>query len=191
MKKKILLMGGGILVATAFALGAVYAWNSNGSDVSQPEATPQTGYIKYHVTGSSMSPTIRDGDWLLAKSDSAGVTRNDVIILHYPKDVSKIYCRRVVAVAGDRVVMKYFSNVKLTTVYNAENPGGVTFPGGVTPNGNAYGQYETTVGPGMLYVVGDNTVPRASYDSDEWGLLPVTDVAGIVKQRLSPNPLNF
>ncbi|MDB5178954.1 MAG: signal peptidase [Patescibacteria group bacterium] len=191
MKKKILLIFGGTLVASVLALGAVYAWNSNGSDVGKPASTPEAGHVKYHVRGNSMSPTIKDGDWLMAKLEASGVKRGDVIILHYPKDTSKIYCRRVAAVGGDRVVMKYFSNVKLTTVYTPADPEGISYPQGAVPNGNAYGQYEMTVGAGALYVIGDNAVPGGSYDSDEWGTLPVTDVAGIVDHRVEPSPRTF
>jgi len=178
-------------VAGATVWGTMHAWNASASDVGQPEVTPQTGFIKYHVTGDSMSSTIRDGDWLLAKANPGHVARGDVIILRYPKDTTKVYCRRVLAMAGDHVVTKYFSNVKLTTIYNAEHPEGLSFPQGVMPHGNAYGQYETTVGANMLYVVGDNSTPGSSYDSDQWGLLPMADVTGLVQQRLSPSPRNF
>lgn len=192
MKKKILIWAGSVaMVAMLVVAGGVYALRGSESDVAQPQPTPDSNMVRYHVVGTSMDPTIKDGDWLIAKTDFKDVQRGDLVIMKYPKDESKVYCRRVIAVAGDRVVMKYYSNVKLTTVFTASNPKGTVFPTGVTPSGNEYGEYDATVDPGNYYVVGDNTVPGGSYDSDEWGLLPKADVAGVVTERTSPSPRNF
>lgn len=138
-----------------------------------------------------MAPTIKDGDWLLARKDFKRLAPGLIVIMKYPKDESKVYCRRIIAVAGDRVVMKYYSNVKVTTVYNRANPNGTVFPGNANPKGNAFGEYDANVTSGNVYVVGDNTAPGGSYDSDEWGLLPISDIVGVVERRTSPEPTNF
>jgi signal peptidase I len=190
MKKKALLITAGA-VAVLLAVGGFYSLSAKPSDVSKPVETPDSNTVRYHVLGTSMDPTIKDGDWLLARTDLKSVTRGQVVIMRYPKDETKVYCRRVVAVAGDRVVMKYYSNVKITTIYTSEHPEGAVFPAGAKATGNAYGEYETVVTDGMLYAVGDNAVPGGSYDSDEWGLLPLKNVAGVVTKRLEPNPTTF
>ncbi len=181
----------GIGLAALLLVGAVNALGSGASDVSGPLSTPKNDLVEYHVVGDSMAPTIKDGDWLLARKDFKNLSPALIVIMRYPKDQSKVYCRRIVAVAGDRVVMKYYSNVKVTTVYDVAHPGGVVFPVNPSPQGNAFGEYDTTVTPGELYVVGDDTAPGGSFDSDEWGLLPVSDVVGVVEKRTSPNPRNF
>jgi signal peptidase I len=190
MKKRLFLIAVALMAAALIA-GLVFALNAKASDVSKPITTPDENTVRYHVVGTSMDPTIKDGDWLLASTTVKTVKRDDVVIMRYPKDETKVYCRRVLGVSGDRIVMKYYSNVKITTVYSKEHPEGIIFPQNVVAGGNAYGEYETTVGQDELYVVGDNTVPGASYDSDEWGLLPKSDVTGVVTKRLEPNPRTF
>jgi len=189
MKKKVLIWTAGVAaLALMVVAGGVYALRGGSSDVGKPQPTPDRDLVRYHVVGTSMDPTIKDGDWLLAKTDFKSINRGDLVIMRYPKDISKVYCRRVVAVGGDRVVMKYYSNVKLTTVFTPDKPSGTVFPSGVAPVGNSYGEYDATVDQGTYYVVGDNTVPGGSYDSDEWGLLPKADLAGVVTERTSPDP---
>jgi len=173
------------------AVGVVNALGSRASDVSAPVATPKADLVEYHVVGDSMAPTINDGDWLLARKNFKKLTPGLIVIMRYPKDETKVYVRRIEAVTGDRVVMKYYSNVKLTTVYSSPNPKGVVFPLSPAPQGNAFGEYDATVTAGNLYVVGDNTAPGGSFDSDEWGLLPISDVIGVVEKRISPQPTNF
>jgi signal peptidase I len=191
MRIKTLIWAAGILVVMLVVAGGVYAWRGRPSDVSRPQPTPDSNLVRYHVVGTSMDPTIKDGDWLLARTDVKTVQRGNLVVMRYPKDETKVYCRRVIAVGGDKVVMKYYSNVKLTTVFTPDNPQGSVFPAGVTPVGNPYGEYDATVDMGSYYVVGDNTVPGGSYDSDEWGLLPQADVAGVVTERTSPDPRKF
>jgi signal peptidase I len=189
-KKLILGISAGVVGLALVAIG-FSATAGHASDVAAPVSTPDTNTVRYHVVGTSMDPTIQDGDWLLARESKLAVGRGDIIILRYPKDETKVYCRRVIGTQGDKVVTKYYSNVKLTTVFSSAHPGGVAFPSGVTPLGQAYGEYEATVGAGQYYVVGDNAVPGGSFDSDEWGLLPAGDVAGKVISRANPSPRVF
>lgn len=191
MKKKALLILSLLVVAALAVVGVSTALGSKPSDVSSPQVTPDTNFVKYHVVGTSMDPTINDGDWLLVDTKVTNFPVGSIIILRYPKDESVLYCRRVIATEGDRVVMKYYSNVKVTTVYSNTYPEGVSFPRGAAPNGNAYGEYDATVSPGSVYVVGDNTAPGGSFDSDEWGLLPDSNIVGLVTRRVSPDPRSF
>jgi signal peptidase I len=191
MKKYVPLLLICVSLAGLAVLGVGSALGSKPSDVSIPVSTPDASLVRYHVVGTSMSPTINDGDWLLADTKVRSFQPGIIIILRYPKDQSTLYCRRIIAVAGDKVVMKYYSNVKITTVYDSSHPGGTVFPQGIIPNGNAYGEYDSTVTPGNVYVVGDDTAPGGSFDSDEWGLLPVGDIVGVVIRRTSPAPHVF
>jgi signal peptidase I len=181
----------GLSVIALLTVGVVNAWGSKPSDVSGPASTPNSNLVRYHVVGDSMAPTIVDGDWLLARINTKSPSVGQIVIMKYPKDITKVYCRRVIAVPGDRVVMKYYSNVKITTVYSSAHPNGAVFPVAATPQGNAFGEYDASVASGMVYVVGDNTAPGGSFDSDEWGLLPDTNVVGVVIERTSPSPRAF
>jgi signal peptidase I len=185
MHKKYLLVAAALVGITGIIAGTVYAWNSQSSDVGRPISTAIPGEIRYKIIGDSMAPTLLNGDSILVTKNAAEIARGQLVVLRDPGDQSKLFCRRVVAVAGDRVVMKYYSNVKITTVYSRMQPEGVAFPADIVPNGDAYGEYTTNVAPDTFYVVGDNSVPGASYDSDEWGLLPRADVVGVVLSQTS------
>src|SRR6266851_4833260 len=104
MKRKHVVIAGMAVGVVLLLAGGVYAWRAQSSDVSKPVPTPDTNTVRYHVLGSSMDPTITDGDWLLAWTDVKALKRGDIVIMRYPKDETKVYCRRVVAVAGDKVV---------------------------------------------------------------------------------------
>jgi signal peptidase I len=91
--------------------------------------------------GPSTPPSFDDGDWLLVDTNLPGAKRGELITMHYPKTVSRVYCRRVVIAAGYNEVMKYYSNVKSTTVYFSNDLTGAAFPQAVIPIGNACGEY--------------------------------------------------
>jgi signal peptidase I len=62
-----------------------------------------------HVIGSSMFPTVTDGDYLIAtKIDYRlhGPERGDIIIMRDPYDNSRDFIKRVVAVPGDRILIR-------------------------------------------------------------------------------------
>jgi signal peptidase I len=191
MHKKHLFIGLALVAFSAVIAGTVYAWSAPSSDVGRSVAMSIPDESSYQITGNSMSPTIQNGDWLAVDSHIGTLHRGQIVILRFPTNDSKLLCRRIVAVGGDRVVMKYYANVKITTVYTNANTSGIVYPSESQPNGNAYGEYDTIVAPGTVYVIGDNAVPGASYDSDEWGVLPDSDVVGAVVKRLSPSPTNF
>lgn len=191
MKKKALLIFSMFIAGTMVVAGAGLALSSRPTDITSLQRDAVGNTIRFRDVGSAMSPAINNGDWLIATTKFSNVSAGDVVVFKYPKDPSLIYVRRVVGVAGDRVVTRYYSNVKITTIYNIAHPKGIQIPLAATPNGNAYGQYESVVAPNAFYVEGDNVVPGSSSDSDEWGLLPRGDILGIVTARTNPNPRHF
>ena len=61
------------------------------------------------VRGSSMSPSIRDGDRILVEPWSyvfGSVSRGDVVVLKYPLDPSVDYIKRVIGLPGDTIVYR-------------------------------------------------------------------------------------
>jgi signal peptidase I len=65
------------------------------------------------VKGSSMDPTLADGERLLVTKFVYKIRppkTGDIIVLKYPKDPSKKFIKRVIGVPGDRV---YIQNSKL------------------------------------------------------------------------------
>lgn len=63
-------------------------------------------YQPVRVEGTSMVPMLQDQDRLFVNRLAyhvGEIHRSDVVVFHYPKDVTKSYIKRVIAVPGDRL----------------------------------------------------------------------------------------
>ena len=128
----------------------------------------QMGVQNYKVLGSSMEPSLHQGQYLLVNKIEYRLhspARGDVIVFHYPNNPSDDYVKRVIGLPGERIEVKDgqvfvdgvqldepYLRVKTTTSYN-----------GVVP--------EDTV-----FVMGDNR--GNSSDSRSWGALPQEYIVG-------------
>lgn len=152
----------------------------------------------YYVSGNSMNPTYKDGDYLLvdkfqtsfntikkffgSKSD-LDLKRGDVIVFHPPQGENIFYIKRVIATPGERVTLKN----GIFTIYNDEYPEGFKLEEKyIDPSFQAEGDVDEVVQPGNVFVVGDNRSPGGSYDSREWGQLPENKISGRAFFRLIP-----
>ncbi len=147
----------------------------------------------FRVEGSSMRPTIVEGQYLLvnklvyfnlnprdvrsvlAFSSSAKAERvypfhaperKDVIIFHFPRDPSRDFVKRVIGLPGDTI----------------EIDDGEVFINGtkldepyITRSGSG-DMKPLTVGEDAYFVMGDNR--RASNDSRDWGTVPTANIVG-------------
>ena len=149
----------------------------------------------FKVEGSSMQPTLTEGQYLLVnKIVYARVNRDslasllpfvgddersadqlfafhtpapgEVIIFHCPRDPSRDFVKRVIAGPGDTV------EILEGQVYvndEARDEPYITHPDRRTAS-------KVEVPPGEFYVLGDNR--RASNDSRDWGTVPAANVVG-------------
>src|SRR3982074_2371912 len=65
-------------------------------------------YQPVKVEGTSMMPGLEDQERIFINKFVyrwEPITRGDIVVFRYPRDTSKSYIKRVIAVAGDRVVM--------------------------------------------------------------------------------------
>ncbi len=147
----------------------------------------------FKIPSGSMEPTLLIGDHILVSKFVYGERipftnqrwprftipqRGDVIVFVYPRDRSKDFIKRVVAVEGDTVEVrgkKVILNGKET-----EEPYAHYLNERIV---RAYGQQgariemgPTQVPPGKLFVMGDNRDQSA--DSRVWGFVPIEDVKG-------------
>lgn len=148
----------------------------------------------YHVDGSSMAPTLHTSDYMIIskiENTWAKLTgkayvpqRHQVVVFSYPNDPSLIFIKRVIALPGERVVVKDGT----ITVYNSEHPEGFSPDDSSFERSASYteGEVDETVPEGSIFVVGDNRLPSGSYDSREWGMLPSKDIIGNSVIRLLP-----
>ncbi len=85
-------------------------------------------YQPVKVEGTSMMPTLADQERVFINKfvyKLEPINRGDVVVFRYPRDVSKSYIKRVIAVAGDRVRIDdgvvYVNDVRLPEPYVPED----------------------------------------------------------------------
>ena len=129
------------------------------------------------VRGSSMSPSIFDGDRILIDHFTylfTEVGRGDIVVLQYPLDPRLDYIKRVIGVPGDEVVIEkgrvFVNGEELQEQY-------VDVP-------DLSSRLQTYVMKGHYFVLGDNRCH--SSDSREFGQVPVENLRGKVDLRVWP-----
>jgi signal peptidase I len=100
--------------------------------------------------------------------------RGEVVVFEYPRDLSKDYIKRVIALPGETVT------VRDGQVFVNDTPLDEPYLNGMQTlcRGDDACNYEqpVTVPPGTVFVIGDNR--GNSSDSREWGPLPLDGVIG-------------
>lgn len=136
----------------------------------------------YIVSGSSMDPTFKDGDYLIVDQLSKRFEvpeRESVLIIRYPKDPSKFFIKRLIAFPGERVEIKK----GVVTVFNDLNPDGLVLDNSYVEHKKA-DDFSIILGDDEYFVMGDNRA--SSSDSRVWGSLPKRDIVGQPIIRLLP-----
>jgi len=147
----------------------------------------------FKVEGSSMDPTLHHGQYLLVnkaaymsvdleeaervapflarlpdvKVHPFGLPkRGDIVVFRYPRDPSRDFIKRVVALPGETVEIKagqvYVNNQRLEEPYIMDNP--------------TYSRESQPVPADHYFVLGDNR--NNSSDSHVWGPVPLYHVIG-------------
>jgi signal peptidase I len=144
----------------------------------------------FKIPSGSMLPTLQIGDHILVNKFVYGLRlpypletmlvqwgrpeRGDVVVFVYPRDPSKDFIKRVVAVEGDTIEIRhkqlYLNGEKVEDAHATFADDGHEIPG---PRDN-FGP--STVPPGRLFVMGDNR--DRSHDSRFWGFVDVHDIKG-------------
>lgn len=124
---------------------------------------------RYRVDGSSMFPTLHDGNYLIVNKLAYFVEepqRGDVIVLDFHLADDKEYIKRIVGVPGDRI------DVSGSTV----RVNGVALDEPYVNGTAAYQQASWIVPAGHYFVMGDNR--NNSRDSRALSFLPGEDIVG-------------
>ena len=155
----------------------------------------------FKIEGSSMEPTLHSGQYILVNKlvyfhfdlnapmrllpGQEGLPqrvvypfhqpqRGDIVVFEYPKDVTKDYIKRVIALPGDEVEFRngqvFVNGVQIEQPFLAK--GALTY----CVSGYACQGGPERVPAGQLFVMGDNR--GNSSDSREWGPLPLDHVVG-------------
>lgn len=120
------------------------------------------------VFGSSMEPTMHEGDRiLLEKVSQKGnwLARGEIVAIKSPVD-DRTFIKRIIGMEGDRVEIKddkvYVNGKELHESY--------------LKDGKTNGTYNDVVPKHKLFVMGDNRLN--SYDSRSFGFIDLNDVKG-------------
>jgi signal peptidase I len=153
-----------IFVVSNVVVGQLFIWTIK-NNVARAYKTPS----------SSMAPTLLVGDHLVADMriyKSQKPQRGDIIIFEFPRDPSKDFIKRVIAIEGENVELinnKIYINEKLLYdpwgYYTKDYPALDTFGPVVVPKDS-------------LFVLGDNR--NNSIDSRHWGFVDIKKVKGKV-----------
>lgn len=139
------------------------------------------------VSGESMHPTFETGQYLIVDQLSYRLKspiRGDVIIFHYPKNPSKFFIKRIIALPGEKIKIDG-TKIMITTNNNEEI---ILEEDYVTMNRES--QLETQLKDDEYFVMGDNRL--ASLDSRVWGALNEDLIVGRAYLRLLPfNKIGF
>lgn len=137
------------------------------------------------VDGESSAPNFHTGHYLIIDEISYRFrepARGEVIVLRYPLQPSRFFLKRIIALPGERVVIKDGK----VTIYNSENQKGFTLTEPyLTQATFPAGPYrDVTLKEEEYFVMGDNR--SGSDDSRMWGVLPRKNIVGYAFLRLFP-----
>lgn len=134
------------------------------------------------VSGSSMFPTFRDGDYLIVDEISYRLNvpkRNDVVVFRYPNDTKKFFIKRVIGLPNETIDIKG----SVITITNGENKNGFVltepFVGSIANNNTHFELKDDE-----YFVMGDNRMQ--SSDSRYWGAVKKDLIVGKAFLRLLP-----
>ena len=66
---------------------------------------PATLLFRVAVTGPSMEPTVREGDWLLVRRLGRRPRVGELVVAADPREPTRLLVKRVAAVSGDAVTV--------------------------------------------------------------------------------------
>lgn len=123
---------------------------------------------RFQVRGSSMEPSLYDGQYVLVSKLSYRLgepQRGDVIVFLPPNGAEDDYIKRIIGLPGERVEIHdgavWINGARLEEPYTSAP----------LPYSGSW-----VVGPGEYFVLGDNR-PNSN-DSHSWGMLPAENIVG-------------
>jgi signal peptidase I len=137
-----------------------------------------TGFHPFSVGSTSMAPTLKPGQTLIAEYSPAAVRPGDIVLVDAPSwTAAGPVVKRVIGVGGDRIVC--------CTAGRLVRDGRVLDEPYATANGNAVtGRFSVAVPAGRIFLLGDNrddSIDSRMFVTDSYqGSLPLSAVRGRV-----------
>ena len=134
-----------------------------------------------NVDGSSMVPTLEDGDKLIVWHIGYQPKRGDIVVMD-SDGLKKPIVKRIIAAGGDTIDIDFVSGAVTVngTVLQED------YINDLTKLDEGGQNYPVTVPPGYYFVMGDNRMNSKDSRSSEVGLISREEIMGQVKFRLWP-----
>ncbi len=134
------------------------------------------------VEGTSMMPTLHDGDWVAVSGISMNIKKGDIVIITQPWERNVPIVKRVVAKGGDLVdivfaLFEVFVNVEKRIEPYIDEPTTLSYDV----------QFPLTVPEGKVFVMGDNRGDSLDSRSSKIGCIDERYILGKVMIRLYPS----
>jgi signal peptidase I len=133
------------------------------------------GIAPFKFVTTSMMPTVHQDDFLMIGPrayDSKAPQRGDLIVFIYPRDPSKRFLKRVIAIEGETVEIK--NKQVFIDGQPLQEPYKIHEDSAVDNSRDNFGPLK--IPAGRCFVLGDNR--DNSNDSRFWGALPLANVKG-------------
>lgn len=132
---------------------------------------------KYYMNGTSMQPTLKEGDRFVVSSEyykNHEVLRGDLVLFHPSINPKKMFVKRVIALSGELFEIKnskiYINNVETMKI------GDLKFSDDAI---SLKTDCSIRIPKGSVFVLGDNI--DNSYDSRAFGPIKIKDIKGKIR----------
>lgn len=133
------------------------------------------------VSGTSMVPTLQNGNWLAVRAINTEIQRGDIVVVTQPNALHEPIIKRVIGLEGDKI------NINFDT-------------GEVTVNGTVLNEpyiaeethrhfdvaFPVTVPSGCVFVMGDNRNDSLDSRSSVIGFIDCGYILGVAEFRILP-----
>ena len=133
------------------------------------------------VSGESMLPTFKHGDWLTVSAVTTEVERGDVVVVTQPNALNEPLIKRVIAKGGDTINIDFATGDVIVNGKVIDEP----YIAELTARKGDF-EGEIAIPDGYLFVMGDNRNNSLDSRYDVIGLVDERYVLGVAQIRIFP-----
>lgn len=133
------------------------------------------------VSGTSMMPTLQNGNWLAVRAVNTEIQRGDIVVVTQPNDLNEPLIKRVIGVGGD-IIDIHFETGEVSVNGTVLNEPYIAEP--------THRQFDIafplTVPEGCVFVMGDNRNDSLDSRSSVVGFIDCSYILGVAEFRILP-----